>query len=160
MSLISERLLKPRDLERKMKRKVIAFMKGLHAIPVENAVRFGCPDINYAFGWIELKRLAQWPKKRETCVRFPHFTPPQKVWIKQRVRSGGTVFVLVQIEDIWLLYDGILAAERLGEMTKQDMLEAATMTWWNERSLKKELSPYLREYHRRNFASSEEPASE
>ena len=104
-----------------------------HLIRVESSVGLGVPDVNYCFsgkdGWIELKEIKQFPKRPDTPVRLPHFTSAQRNWLRRRAQCGGRVFVLVRVlrGGIWMLFDGVWAAEHLGYEPKEVLLlEALT----------------------------------
>ena len=65
---------------------------GAHALPVENSVHDGTPDINWAFegreGWVELKYLDRFPV-RKGIVRIEHYTQQQRLFAACRMQSGG-----------------------------------------------------------------------
>lgn len=109
-------------LESGMRSKVVAALRSLDAVCVENAARYGTPDVNYVEGWLELKVLARWPRG---VVKVPHFTPQQRVWLKRRVRLGGSAHVLILVDKDWLLFDGSWAADKLGHVTKMEMFDNA-----------------------------------
>jgi hypothetical protein len=117
--------------EKDQRKRVVAALRDLHAIAVENPARVGTPDVNFADGWIELKWLRKWPEKPETPVRFPHFTVQQKAWIMQRQAARGNVWVLVQCRTEWLLFDGKTACKVLGQVNKATMIEHCRQYWPN-----------------------------
>lgn len=97
---------------------------GLDGVAVENPARPGTPDINYIGGWIECKKTSKWPKREETVVRLTHdLMQSQRVWIRRRAKAGGKVFVLVQIDHWFLLFDGLWAVNNLGKRTRKEMEE-------------------------------------
>lgn len=72
---------------------------GPHIMRVENTAGSGQPDVNACFrgveAWIELKVA-----KGNRLI----FQPTQGPWIRQRVASGGRVFILARKEDTLHLY--------------------------------------------------------
>ena len=106
---------------------LVKALRSLNAIPVENRVRSGTPDVNYAGGWIECKRLGRWPKGADTNpVKFPHpLLQTQKIWIAKRCAIGGTVFICAQVGGEWFFFrcpEGLSLFER---MTRPEMHEKA-----------------------------------
>lgn len=85
---------------------VVRALRHLDAVPIENAVGAGTPDINHRYGWIELKVF-------RNGVGLRHFTPQQRAWIVRRAVRGGLVQVLVYDEGTWWLFDGEWAARTL-----------------------------------------------
>lgn len=112
-----------------MRRRVIQWLKPLNAIPVENPAQPGTPDVNYVEGWIELKKLNAWPRDGEAVVRVEHFTPQQRNWLKLRRMRGGRAWLLLQVKDEWLLFDGRVAADNLGRVNRQDLERLAARHW-------------------------------
>lgn len=111
---------------------LIRLLRPLDAIAVENTVGVGTPDVQYIGGWIEMKWLRAWPKRPETPVRLDHpLLPSQKVWIKRRVRAGGTVWVMLRSRREWLLFDGMVAREHLGAATRAELSQLARRHWTN-----------------------------
>lgn len=95
----------------------------------EDKYSVGIADISYAAngidGWIELKCLDWWPKSDKQIVSIPHFTPQQKNWLLDRGDKGsGNVFILIKIEDLYLLFH-YTKARKLGHMTKHEMITEA-----------------------------------
>jgi hypothetical protein len=103
--------------EKLMRKKVVAALRSLHAVSIENGVGAGFPDIEYAFGVVELKSVSRWPPKGGP-LRISHFTPIQRVWLMTRCRAGGRAFVLLKVKNDWILLDGAWAAQFLGKVTK------------------------------------------
>lgn len=112
-----------------MRKRVVHMIRQLDPVSVENAVYPGTPDINYCLGWIELKWMAEWPRKENTPVLLPHFTPQQRAWLMRRHRMGGMVWVLLQCGNEWLLFDGETAATHLGKLPKGALISAAERHW-------------------------------
>lgn len=111
--------------ESSMRQIVVKALQGLDAISVENPARPGTPDVNYAEGWIELKILPAWPARKATTVKVRCFTPQQRVWLNRRCRRGGNAFFLIRVDCDWLLFEGLTAAQSIGQMNKEEMFEAA-----------------------------------
>ena len=119
--------------ERSMRKTVITHLKDLDAQAVENSVHPGTADVNYVEGWIELKYIPRWPKKADSIVPLPHFTPQQRVWLARRFRKNGNVFLLLKVAKDWLLFDGLAGSMLVGRVTKKELLWGALVVW--ERSL-------------------------
>lgn len=111
--------------EKDMRQRVIKALKPLDAFSVENPCRPGTPDVNYVEGWIELKWLEKWPVREATIVRIEHFTPQQRVFLMRRWRKGGNVYLLLQVKDEWLLFDGDVAAEWVGTVDRSTLQSKA-----------------------------------
>lgn len=90
-------------------------------------VSFGCAGRN---GWIELKYIEAWPKKEDTIVRIKHFTPQQKAWLLRRQKMGGCCWLLLRVgaTNDWLIFHP-LKARFVGDMTEQEMFNAAAFIW-------------------------------
>ena len=104
---------------------LVRVLKPIHAIPVENKVKEGTPDINCRYGWIECKKLATWPARADTCpVRLKHpILDTQVRWITKRAKTGELVLVCLQVARDWFFFDGVLACQKLGNMTRPEMFE-------------------------------------
>lgn len=111
-------------MERSSRSRVVAALRSVHAIAVENPALPGTPDVNYVEGWIELKWAAKWPP-RGGPLRLPHFTSEQRVWHLQRRNAGGVSWVLLQVGDEWLLFDAVDAAMGLGYIDEGHAKEIA-----------------------------------
>lgn len=107
---------------------VLKALRPLHAVPVENPALPGTPDVNYIDGWIELKQLPRWPTSGN-IVKVRHFTPQQRLFLRLRRAKNGKAWVLLRVKLEWLLFDGAVAAEKLGNVTKQELRELAVMRW-------------------------------
>lgn len=116
--------------ESDQRRKVIKGLKTLDAVPVENPVMPGTPDVHYMDGWIELKWLRAWPARPGTIVRIEHYTPQQKLWIRRRHLAGGNVFLLLQVRKEWMLFTHPATME-VGKLTKQQLIDKAYKYWPN-----------------------------
>jgi hypothetical protein len=116
--------------ESNMSRVVMRLLKPLHPVRIETGmVCSGVPDVNYSEGWIELKALEHWPKREDTPLRIPHFTPQQRIWVIRRLRAGGRVHVLLTVGQDWLLFSGHFAAERLGDAPRAELFASAVASW-------------------------------
>lgn len=105
---------------------------GRHLVRIENEVGCGDPDVNYCLhgseGWIELKHLRRWPVRASTVVRLPHFTQQQRGWLRARSEAGGRVFLLLQVEREYLLFDG-RRAQAVGYLVREQLYEACCGRW-------------------------------
>lgn len=133
--------------------KVVKALRSLHAVAIENTAGVGTPDINYVGGWIECKQLDNWPKRADSVVRLHHdLTVPQRIWLKRRRRAGGRAWVLLQVgRRDWLLFDGEVAADILGSVTKSQLFEQAawsSTTGLDEQALRNALTCSQTETHR------------
>lgn len=99
--------------------KLVKILKPLHAVPVENAVCPGTPDISYAGGWIELK-VDEWNKKGELPLKL--LTPQQRVWMHKRWSvTGEMVSLAVLVHDCVM----ILPALHILDCQNKDK------NWWS-----------------------------
>lgn len=112
------------SLERDMRKRVVAALRPLHAVSVENGAGAGTPDVNCVLGWLELKSIDGWPARPETPVRVPHFTPEQRLWLIKRCEAGGAAWLLLKVGRDWLLLWGETAA-RIVDYSTADELAAA-----------------------------------
>jgi hypothetical protein len=81
---------------------------GLDPWSIECPIHPGIPDLTWAGGaWAELKWLACWPKRAETPVVIPHFTPVQRVTILGRAAVDPRgMWLILQVGREWLLFRG------------------------------------------------------
>lgn len=98
---------------------------------VENKVMQGMPDVFYirrgSAGWIELKYIDVWPKKRVSCGLMLS----QSMWLTDYSSHGGKCWVLVRIErDFIGLIDGKKAGDLYRRPSTTDFLEL--LTWQNK----------------------------
>lgn len=98
----------------------------LDPVRIENVVDLGTPDINITHGWIELKYVAEWPKRTNTILRIHHFTPQQRVWLRRRWVAGGGAFFLLKIADEFLLFDGETAYQ-VGKLLTREQCYATAL---------------------------------
>ena len=116
-------------LEYTMRARVVRALKPLHAISVENPCHPGTPDVNYAHGWIELKAMPEFPKRPDTPLRVPHYTPQQKIWAVKRSHAGGLCWLLIMVGREWFLLDGVVAARHLGESIREQLITLSDRYW-------------------------------
>ncbi|MEE8389916.1 MAG: hypothetical protein V3S14_03845 [Anaerolineae bacterium] len=109
--------------------RVVRALRELDAVPIENPIGPGTPDVNYIDGWIELKWLRSWPKRRDTIVRLPHFTQRQKRWLRRRHRRGGDAWLLLQVGKEWLLFTGEVAHNFVGGAPRDELYSLSTRRW-------------------------------
>jgi hypothetical protein len=115
--------------EKLLRKMVVAALKPLHAISVENGCGIGCPDINLRCGWIELKEMDAWPKRETTVLGIPHFTQEQRVWLTRRCHAGGRAWVLLKVGHEFLLFDGPTACDKLGVSTRAELIQLALLAF-------------------------------
>lgn len=125
-------------LEMTMRQRVVKALKPLHAVSVENGCGVGTPDVNCAWGWIELKALPKAPVRETTPVRVPHFTPQQKIWLLKRDAAGGNACVLIMVGREWFMLSAAYAARHLGEAPMSE-LRASAVRYWSTTPTDKEL---------------------
>lgn len=101
-------------------------LKRIDAQPIESPMKGGVPDVNHRFGWIECKYKPQWTRNCDKSpVKFPHpLTKGQKVWIRRRVRAGGSVSVCAKVRMDWFFFDcSTWELNRFNCMTRPEMME-------------------------------------
>ena len=130
--------------ESAMRGKVVKALKNLDGFAVENPCLPGTPDLNYIDGWIELKWLARWPVRAGSKVAIPHFTPQQRLFLRERWRKGGSVFLLLQVRTDWLLFTGPDAAEYVGRVPRAELEHRCCALWRSATKMKQELGRALR----------------
>ena len=104
-------------------------LRALHAVPVENSVQEGTPDINTVYGWLELKQLPAWPVRPDTPVGNGLLRPGQGPWLARRCAHGGAAWVLLRIGREWILLWGAWAAQHLGRTNRKQLVQAAVAYW-------------------------------
>lgn len=115
--------------EAKKRADLVKLMRPWHAIPVENPAKPGTPDLNFTFGWIELKYLRNWPRLAETVVRIETYTPQQRNFARARAEAGGKVWFMLVVGNEWLLFRGEDAAEHIGSLTAEGLYDLAVGAW-------------------------------
>lgn len=108
-----------------MRQNLVKALVSLDAVPIENHMRAGTPDINYIGGWIECKWMKFWPKTCDTkAIRFSHpLTKEQGLWLKRRWRRGGVTLVCVQVARDWFFFSGDTIKDQFNNMTRDQMIE-------------------------------------
>lgn len=79
---------------------------------LEDTLKEGVADCVYGLryegrtvaGWIELKRLLEWPKRPGTSVRLPHFDLDQVNFLERWGRVGVGSWLLAQVADDYILF--------------------------------------------------------
>ena len=106
--------------EANMRKRVVKILKNLDAMPVENVVRPGTPDVAFIGGWLECKKTpsAGRPKNSQKIAILQHgLMNSQRIWLRRHCKKGGRAFVLVQFGSHFCLFDGLWAAEKLGKVS-------------------------------------------
>jgi hypothetical protein len=130
-----------------LRKKVLEILNraGLDAQPVENMTRIGCPDVECILGWIELKKTKEWPSRDTTKVRLDHdLSKGQRIWLRRRAKKGGNAWVLIQIDQDFLLLKGDVAAYLVGESTRSELEEGSIGVCKGLKELKTKLVEWLR----------------
>lgn len=116
---------------------------------IEDKLSHGIPDVCYAlpgvegFGFVELKWARAWPKRATTPLRLPHFTKVQKAWLRRFGDYAYRVYLLLQVEKDYMLFDYV-QAQRLGEITREQILAGGCDEHWEKRIDFEELAARLR----------------
>ena len=110
--------------------RIVKLLKPLHAMPVENPVWPGSPDISYAGGWIELK-IEKWTRRNgELVLPLDHLTPQQKLWMYLRwqaickYRLSEALHLMVATEDEIFVLHG----------TNVHSCQEKDRRWWQQAS--------------------------
>jgi hypothetical protein len=102
----------------------------------------GLPDVHYCYkgrnGWIELKYLKEFPKKKNTPISIKHLTEFQLNWINNYLTYGGHVWILLRIEKEILLIKGVYA-QRLKNILREDLYTICANKWLSHKMDYKEL---------------------
>jgi hypothetical protein len=104
-----------------------------HLIRIENPAHPGTPDVNYCAGgfevWIELKQCDELPKRETTSVFGESgLRVDQKLWIRQRVKYGGNVWVAAKTPHKVFWIPGKHAQE-FNSMTLKQLEEHHDPSW-------------------------------
>jgi len=112
-----------------MRKRLVAALKPLDAVPVENRLRSGHPDVNCIGADIECKWKKFWPKTAEfNPVRFDHpLSKEQGLWLARRWSRGGLTLVAAQVSREWFFFSGQTAKDKFGNMTRPEMVEEALL---------------------------------
>lgn len=109
---------------------IVKAMASRDAQAIETHIRKGVPDVHFIEGWIELKWLRAWPKKPDTIVSLDHpVTKEQRVWLKRRWMRGGNCWLILQCRNEYFAFDGLVASNRVGRVTQQELRKIAYRTW-------------------------------
>jgi hypothetical protein len=113
--------------ESDMRQKLVKALVSFDAVPVENKLRSGHPDIN-AIGFdIECKWKKFWPDNCDTNpVEFKHpLSLAQGYWLRRRWNKGGYTFVAAQVSKEWFFFSGETSKDLFGKMTRPEMKDNA-----------------------------------
>ena len=94
----------------------------------------GIPDVSFGYkginGWIELKYIPEFPKRKSTKIKIRHLTKNQCVWLSARGRSGDSCWILLQIEREYFLIKWLYAYHlKDGEWGREDLKKNSTGHW-------------------------------
>lgn len=118
---------------------------GLDPVRVETYTADGIPDVQYIDGWIELKYAANWPRFGGV-FRIGHYTQQQKIWGLRRWHAGGLAFLLLNVQNDWLLFDGWTAFHFLGKINRAELEKLALVNYSGpSKNILKNLHPFLKE---------------
>ena len=118
-------------------------LKPLDPVRIESPMTLGIPDVNYAYGWIELKYKTEWPPNGGP-LRIKHFTKEQRTFLVNRRVAGGLAFVLLKVgKSEWLLFEGKTAAKHLGYENKE-FLYKVVLARWNRLPRTEEIEVWLK----------------
>lgn len=53
------------------------------------------------------------------------------MWLRRRIHRGGRAWLLLQVRREWLLFDGEVAAQVIGTVNREGLIEAASHYWPN-----------------------------
>lgn len=112
-------------VEKQMRERVVATLKPIHGKSVENVVGPGYPDISSIAGYIECKKIDDWPVRPDTPVRVPHFTSQQRSWLATECHLGGLAYMLIQIGKEYWLFWGLWAARNVDRVPRAVMEDNA-----------------------------------
>jgi len=153
--------------ESRMRQVVVAALRGLDPVSVENPAHPGTPDVNCTAGWVELKCLDELPVRPSSVVRVKHFTPQQRVWLRRRWEANRRAWLLLRVGGVargayqkfgsveverkpraadpvaWLLFDGYYAATHLGIDAHFAALEYSAIRVWRPNLVASELRDAL-----------------
>ena len=128
--------------ESSMRQRLVAALKPLDAVPIENRLKAGTPDVNYIGGWMELKWLRSWPV-RDGVISLPHYTNGQRLWLRRRGKRGGVAMLVLQVGKNWLFFDWEYSWYVGKTETRKD-LEYHAVKWFPNGLKNKELVAWLR----------------
>lgn len=116
-----------------MRSNLVRALRPLDAVPVENRLRAGHPDVNCVGADIECKWKKFWPKNADTNpVRFDHpLSKEQGLWLRRRWNRGGLTLVAAQVAREWFFFSGETAKDIFGKLTRPEMREEALLHFQN-----------------------------
>ena len=117
--------------EQNMRQRVNKALRPLDPISVENPAYPGTPDVNFVDGWVELEWSRAWLNRESSPLTFDHYTPHQRVCILRRWRAGGNVWLLLCVHKQWMLFDGEVAAMKVGKVPRAELEACAFKIWRN-----------------------------
>lgn len=103
-------------------------MRRHFAFAVENLVHDGTPDVCSTLGFIECKRVDEWPVRSTSKVGVD-LRRSQRLWLRRWTHCGGSALVLTVVCGEWFVHDGQWSAKNLAGATQQDMREYALKIW-------------------------------
>ena len=121
---------------------------------LEDKLSYGIPDVGFVmmeggnFGFMELKRIPEYPKREATPIRVPHrmHWKIQQAWIHSFGKRTGKVFLLFQVEKDYYLFDW-RAVSLVGELTKANMISYSLHCWSHSINYN-EFCEFIRKEHR------------
>lgn len=101
---------------------------------IEDGLSRGVPDVNYcirgAEGWIELKQIGDWPKRKTTPVSF-RWEKEQRFWARRRGKNGGLVWLLLYVkrtnEWLWFWWEDVAGNEVGRSLKVEEFRELASL---------------------------------
>lgn len=100
----------------------------------EDKFASGIADVSFVcngmHGWLELKKIDAWPKRKNTIVRCRHYTPEQRNFLRAKGRAGGNTWLFVKIGREYLLIDWV-RADLFGTLNSEDTRALAEYSWSN-----------------------------
>lgn len=110
---------------------------GAHVVRHEDIASSGVPDISYGLdgcnGWIELKEIKEW-KKRSATPNDIGLSPEQRLWLRQRGKTGGRCFVLVRVTASreYYLFDWHIAPKTGDLKLTHAEMDAEAVNYWRK----------------------------
>jgi len=97
----------------------------------EDSLQTGIADVSFVsnngfHGWMELKKLNEWPKRESTIVRIDHYTDDQRIWLARKGRAGGYTWLFLQVGRDYLLFNW-KAAQEVGRLPKEHLMRSASL---------------------------------
>jgi hypothetical protein len=95
----------------------------------EDKLQEGIADVSYIsskgfHGWIELKKIKEWPKRKSTIVKIDHYTDDQRRFLKRKGEAGGLTWLFLQVNRDYLLFNWS-AAQDVGRVEKDVLIRSA-----------------------------------